>query len=162
MTEDDPAPADELAALEALRTAGDHEAVQRRAVALADANPDDVAVVVAAAYACDRVGRERLAVGYYDRAWQLGGPAGDERARFLLGYGSTLRNVGRHDDAVAVLAGEVPEALRAGREEVRGDVLLARGDRAGARAAYEKAKAALPKDASGGFLSMKLDYVAGQ
>lgn len=69
---------------------------------------------------------------------------------------------GKHDDAVALLAGDVPETLLAGREEVRGDVLLAKGDRAGARAAYEKAKAALPKDASGGFLAMKLDYVAGQ
>lgn len=68
----------------------------------ADAHPDDVAAQAAAAYACDRAGREHDAVGYYTRAWELGGPT-DDRAGFLLGYGSTLRNVGRADDSIGIL-----------------------------------------------------------
>ena len=106
-----------LADLAALRAAGDLDQVRRRAVALASAHPDAPAAQAAAAYACDRLGREAEAVGYYQRAFELGGPP-DDRAGFLLGFGSTLRNVGRADDAVAVLAEAVAEfpdhaALRA-------------------------------------------------
>ena len=67
----------------------------------------DVRAIIEQAYACDREGRERDAIRYYDEAFRLGVP--DElRTRFLVGYGSTLRNVGRADEAVAVLA----EAIR--------------------------------------------------
>lgn len=108
---------EELAAIAALKAAGAHEEAHRRAVALADTHREDVAAQQAAAYACDRIDREHDAVGYYTRAWELGGPT-DDRAGFLLGYGSTLRNVGRHEDAVAILGEAVlayPEhaALRA-------------------------------------------------
>lgn len=88
-----------------------------RARARAAAQPEDVGVLAEAAYACDRDGREAEALGYYQRAFDLGGPP-DDRAGFLLGFGSTLRNCGRADDAVAVLAAAVLEfpddaALRA-------------------------------------------------
>lgn len=70
---------------------------------------------------------------------------------------------GKHDDALAVISGDVPDVLVAAREETRGDVLLAQGKRGEARAAYEKAKAAAGDDAAArGFLAMKLDYVAGE
>lgn len=59
-----------------------------------------------AAYALDRVGDEHGAIRHYDAAYQLGVPAADEKG-FLVGYGSTLRNVGRVDDSVAVLAAAV-------------------------------------------------------
>ena len=59
-----------------------------------------------AAYALDKAGDERGAVKHYDAAWALGVPA-DQEKRFLVGYGSTLRNVGRADDAVAILAAAV-------------------------------------------------------
>jgi tetratricopeptide (TPR) repeat protein len=59
--------------------------------------------LIAKAYEHDNEGREREAVHYYDQAYQLGVPA-DARKRFLVGYGSTLRNVGRTDDAVGVLS----------------------------------------------------------
>src|SRR5262245_51110787 len=58
---------------------------------------------MAAAYACDRIGLERDAIVHYERAWHLGVPAA-ERPGFLVGFGSTLRNVGRAEDAVARLA----------------------------------------------------------
>lgn len=59
--------------------------------------------VLAQAYALDREGRERDAVRVYEQARALGVPEG-ERRRFTIGYGSTLRNVGRADDAVGVFA----------------------------------------------------------
>jgi predicted Zn-dependent protease len=59
--------------------------------------------LIAAAYAHDRDGDEHAAVRYYDAAYRMGVPE-VERRRFLVGYGSTLRNVGRADEAVAILA----------------------------------------------------------
>jgi predicted negative regulator of RcsB-dependent stress response len=70
---------------------------------------------------------------------------------------------GKYDDALAVLAADVPEQLLSVREETRGDVYLAQGKRVEARAAYLKAKDAQPEIEEGrGFLTMKLDYVAGE
>jgi tetratricopeptide (TPR) repeat protein len=57
---------------------------------------------IAAAYACDRKGDERGAIVHYERAFSLGVPE-SERRHFLVGYGSTLRNVGRADDALGLL-----------------------------------------------------------
>ena len=71
----------------------------------ADRAPGDVFAQIAAAYACDREGAEHDAIRYYDRAWRLGVPAA-ERRHFVVGYGSTLRNVGRADEAVAILGEE--------------------------------------------------------
>jgi tetratricopeptide (TPR) repeat protein len=81
----------------------------------ADDNPSDVAAQIAAAYACDSSDLETEAVVYYDRVWSLGVPA-DERHDFLIGYGSTLRNVGRLEDSIEVLntaVGEHEEDLSA-------------------------------------------------
>jgi len=58
---------------------------------------------IAAAYALDGEGDEKGAIKHYDAAYRLGVPADREKG-FLVGYGSTLRNVGRADDAVALLA----------------------------------------------------------
>lgn len=67
----------------------------------ADANPSDVEAQIAAAFANDRYGSETVAMRYYDAAWSLGIPA-DKRNRFMVGYGSTLRNNRRLDDSLAV------------------------------------------------------------
>jgi tetratricopeptide (TPR) repeat protein len=64
--------------------------------------PDDVEARMAAAYALDREGREEEAIAHYDAAWRLGVPE-HRRRRFLVGYGSTLWNVGRLEQAVALL-----------------------------------------------------------
>jgi tetratricopeptide (TPR) repeat protein len=71
-------------------------------LARADAEPDDVEARIAAAYGLDRAGREDEAIAHYDAAWRLGVPA-DRQRRFIVGYGSTLRNVGRLEESVAVL-----------------------------------------------------------
>lgn len=88
-----------------------------KAIAAAKRRPNDVRAQMDAAYACDRAGNEREAVVYYERAWAMGVPEG-EREDFLVGFGSTLRNVGRADEAVVHLGEAVaahPEnaALRA-------------------------------------------------
>src|SRR6185503_16860173 len=69
---------------------------------------DDVRALLDAAYAHDRAGDERGAIKFYDAAYRAGVPDG-ERRKFLVGYGSTLRNVGRADDAVAILAQAVAD-----------------------------------------------------
>jgi Flp pilus assembly protein TadD len=71
-------------------------------LARAAASPGDVSARIAAAYACDRAGREEEAIGHYDAAWELGVPE-EQRRHFLVGYGSTLRNVGRIEEAVTRL-----------------------------------------------------------
>jgi tetratricopeptide (TPR) repeat protein len=79
----------------------------------ADADAEDVRAQIQAAYACDGEGFETEAAVYYDRAWRIG-VSQEERHDFLVGYGSTLRNVGRLDESITVLetaAGEFPGDL---------------------------------------------------
>jgi len=63
----------------------------------------DIDQLIADAYKHDAAGDERAAIKFYDAAYKLGVPA-DKKRRFLVGYGSTLRNVGRAEEAVAILA----------------------------------------------------------
>lgn len=92
----------------ALREAGKHEAHLAAAKQLVAARPFDVLAQIEAAYGHDRNNLEREAIRYYDEAHRLGVPE-PLRRRFLVGYGSTLRNVGRIDDAVAILAQAVAD-----------------------------------------------------
>lgn len=80
-----------------------------RATQAALANPEDVTAQIAAAYACDRNDDEPNAILYYDAAWDLGVPD-QERRRFMVGYGSTLRNVGRHAESIAILCQAISES----------------------------------------------------
>jgi tetratricopeptide (TPR) repeat protein len=65
-------------------------------------HPADPRALFAYAGALDYAGQEEAAVGYYEQAFAAG-LAGDERRHALIPYGSTLRNLGRHADAVSVL-----------------------------------------------------------
>ena len=67
---------------------------------------------------------------------------------------------GKAEEGLKLLDGEAPKAYVANREELRGDLLVALKKPAEARAAYEKARAALPNDAAEGVLQMKLDDLA--
>ena len=91
-----------------LRQSGKDEAYIDAITELARQQPDDVAVRVEAAYACDRIGAEPEAIRHYDAAWRIGVPA-PARREFLVGYGSTLRNVGRVEEALAILGEAVAE-----------------------------------------------------
>jgi tetratricopeptide (TPR) repeat protein len=78
--------------------------------ARADAAPDDVDLQMQAAYGCDRWGTEEDAVVYYDRAYRLRERiSADALPNFLVGYGSTLRNVKRLDESRALLESAVAE-----------------------------------------------------
>ncbi len=64
------------------------------------------------------------------------------------------------EEALALLAGEASAAFVAGREELRGDLLVQLGRHAEARSAYQKARAAQPEEAGLGALEIKLDDLA--
>jgi predicted Zn-dependent protease len=95
-----------VAQVRALREAGHHDEHLAAARALVIDHPDDVLAHIEAAYAHDRAGLEHQAIDHYDAAFRIGVPD-DERRRFVVGFGSTLRNVGRIDDAIALLADAV-------------------------------------------------------
>ncbi len=66
--------------------------------------PDDIVAQMEAAFACDREGRETEAIVFYDAAWklELALPVA-ERHDFMIGYGSTLKNVGRLQESEHIL-----------------------------------------------------------
>jgi len=71
-------------------------------------HPDSVRAVYEVGGAHDSAGNEQTAVGFYERALTLG-LAGDLRRRCLLQYGSTLRNLDRLDDSLAVFDDAIAE-----------------------------------------------------
>ena len=64
-------------------------------------HPDVPRVVYEVGGAYDTAGQEERAIGCYERALELG-LDGELRRRCLLQYGSTLRNLGRLDESLAV------------------------------------------------------------
>ncbi len=94
--------------IRALREAGRHDEHVVAARAYVAEHPGDVLAQIEAAYGNDRAGDEQTAIRHYEEAHRLGVPAALRR-RFLVGFGSTLRNVGRAEDAVTVLAQAVDE-----------------------------------------------------
>ncbi len=71
-----------------------------------------------------------------------------------------LWQLGKQDDALAQLGATDDDAFASLYQELRGDIQLARGDRAAAKAAYEKALAAGPAAAGKDTLQRKLDQLA--
>lgn len=67
---------------------------------------------------------------------------------------------GNAEEALKLLDGPVEPAFQAGREELKGDLLVQLGRTDEARAAYEKAQQALPADAAAGGVQLKLDDLA--
>jgi tetratricopeptide (TPR) repeat protein len=64
--------------------------------------PDDAAVQYETGGAYDFAGQEAAAIPHYERAIALG-LGGEDAPRVRLQLGSSLRNVGRHDEAAALL-----------------------------------------------------------
>lgn len=100
---------EELERVTALRRAGKSEEHRDAALALAAKWPSEVRARIEAAYALDRLGDEKGAVRHYDAAWRMGVPE-ELRQRFVIGYGSTLRNAGRAEEAVVLLTEEMERA----------------------------------------------------
>ena len=102
MTSDNQLEAD-LATIFAARDRDDMEPTVRALLAILDEHPEEASVLYAVGGAYDTAGREEIALGYYEHA--LGnGLHGDMLRKCYLQYGSTLRNVGRIEDSLAVFA----------------------------------------------------------
>lgn len=82
-----------LAIIATMTQSADFHGAYEYAVPLAQHYPNAVTAQIAAAYACDRVGDEEQALVYYRKGWALGVPE-EHRFQFLIGFSSTLRNVG--------------------------------------------------------------------
>ncbi|WP_137991573.1 tetratricopeptide repeat protein [Streptomyces vilmorinianum] len=101
-----------LAEAVGLRERGRQEEARARLVELAARYPDDAEVAYQTAWAHDVLGLEAEAVPFYGRA--LDAAAGDglspeDRKGALLGLGSTLRILGRYEEAVTTLRGAAEE-----------------------------------------------------
>lgn len=84
---------------------------------------------------------------------ELGELARQRLARVLSAQGKT-------DEALSLLDGAAPKGFAAGREELRGDLLVRLNRNDDALAAYQKARDALADEAAVGGLQMKLDDLA--
>jgi tetratricopeptide (TPR) repeat protein len=86
----------------ALEKPGTEEQAIAHFVHLAAQYPDHAIVQYELGGAYDYAGQEAEAIPYYERAHALGLP--DElKPRLALQWGSTLRNLARHEEAIAIL-----------------------------------------------------------
>lgn len=93
---------DRLAAIFAARDRQRMQPTIDAFLALLAEHPDDPNVLYEVGGSYDTAGEEETAAGYYERALDAG-LEGDTLRRCLLQYGSTLRNLDRFDDSLAVL-----------------------------------------------------------
>lgn len=84
------------------RDRGDMQPTIDAFLAVLAEHPDEPEVLYEVGGAYDTAGEEATAAGYYERA-MAAGLSGDALRRCLLQYGSTLRNLGRLDESLAVL-----------------------------------------------------------
>ncbi|SDJ98758.1 tetratricopeptide repeat protein [Nonomuraea jiangxiensis] len=90
----------DLARAVRLRETGEREQARELLVELAARHPDDAEVAYQAAWVHDSLGLEAEAVPYYQRALAGQGLGADDRLGAYTGLGSTLRVLGRVDDAL--------------------------------------------------------------
>ncbi|WP_222840687.1 tetratricopeptide repeat protein [Actinosynnema mirum] len=90
--------------------------------ALLAEHPDDVVALFEYAGSLDYAGHEAEAAPAYERAFAAG-LDGDRLRQGLIQYGSTLRNLGRHDEAIAAL--ERADREFPGHDSVRAFLALA-------------------------------------
>ena len=91
-----------LATIFAARDRSDMQPTIDAFLAVLAEHPDEPEVLYEVGGAYDTAGQEETAAGYYERA-MAAGLDGDALRRCLLQYGSTLRNLGRLDESLAVL-----------------------------------------------------------
>ncbi|WP_370373797.1 tetratricopeptide repeat protein [Catenulispora sp. GP43] len=104
-----------LAEAVALRGAGEREQARQSLVALSAEFPADAEVAYQTAWAHDVLGLEAEAVPFYELALAgdgldgLDGLSDEDRRGAFLGYGSTLRGLGRYPEAVEVFRRGIAE-----------------------------------------------------
>ena len=90
--------------------------------------------------------------------WVLDHSAQDElKGVARLRLARLLMADGQLDEALALVSSEEPPGFQAPYQETRGDILAAKGDAGGARAAYVRALAGLSPAGNRRLLEMKLD-----
>lgn len=102
MPDTDPALLERLAELFAARDRANMQPTIDALLSVLAKHPDDPHVLYEVGGAYDTAGEEDTAAGYYERALSAG-LGGDALRRCLLQYGSTLRNLDRLDESLAVL-----------------------------------------------------------
>ncbi|TMR24182.1 tetratricopeptide repeat protein [Nonomuraea turkmeniaca] len=107
---------EQLAQAVRLREDGKRDEARQLLVELARRHPDDVDVAYQAAWVHDLLGLEAEAVPYYERALSGQGLSAEERRGAHTGYGSTLRVLGRFEEAL--------KAFERGLAEFPGDPAL--------------------------------------
>jgi tetratricopeptide (TPR) repeat protein len=90
----------ELAQAVRLREEGKTDEAHRMLVDLARRHPEDAEVAYQAAWVHDVLGLEAEAVPYYETALARPGLSPEHRLGAYTGYGSTLRGLGRYQDAL--------------------------------------------------------------
>jgi tetratricopeptide (TPR) repeat protein len=98
-----------LAEAIAWRKAGRLEEARERMLELSHAFPGDGLVAYQTAWTHDLLGVEREAVPHYLKALSSGQLSAEDRLGALTGCGSTLRVLGRYEEAVEMLEGAVAE-----------------------------------------------------
>ena len=100
-----------LAEAVALRASGEREKARQQLLALSADSPADAEVAYQTAWAHDVLGLEAEAVPFYELALADNGAGLSEKDRrgAFLGYGSTLRGLGRYPEAVEVFRRGVAE-----------------------------------------------------
>jgi tetratricopeptide (TPR) repeat protein len=93
---------DQLARAVELRNSGNAEAARDLLSELNAQRPDDPQVNLQSAWTHDKLGLEKEAVPFYERALELG-LAGDDLRHALLGLGSTYRALGEYEKSKATL-----------------------------------------------------------
>ncbi|MEV0145363.1 MULTISPECIES: tetratricopeptide repeat protein [unclassified Nonomuraea] len=97
---------DELARAVRLREEGSHEEARELLLGLAERHPEDAEVAYQTAWVHDVLGLEKEAAPFYERALagesSKGGLKPEDRLGAFTGYGSTLRVLGRYDEALEV------------------------------------------------------------
>jgi tetratricopeptide (TPR) repeat protein len=99
---------DRLARAVELRNSGHAEAARELLSELHAQRPDDPQVNLHRAWTHDKLGLEKEAVPFYERALELG-LAGEDLRHALLGLGSTYRALGEYEKSKATLTRGVEE-----------------------------------------------------
>ncbi|MDR8408150.1 tetratricopeptide repeat protein [Nonomuraea sp. 3-1Str] len=92
---------DELARAVRLREEGSREEARELLLGLAERHPEDAEVAYQTAWVHDVLGLEKEAAPFYERALAGEGLKPEDRLGAFTGYGSTLRVLGRYDEALA-------------------------------------------------------------
>jgi len=93
---------EDLRAAIALRDRGEVEKARQSLLAMVLQDPDDAILNYQCAWTHDRAGFETEAIPFYEKAIEIGLQGEDLRGA-MLGLGSTLRALGRYEDAVELL-----------------------------------------------------------